>query len=101
MDELELYRVSYSGRVRDSLLALVARARSAGLAVPILKAILDLDRRLQVYPQFGEPLRDLSLEGAQLWIGTISPLVIRYVIDEVHRQVLVVAPPQLLPRCGF
>ena len=101
MDSLELYRVSYSGRVRESLKSLLARARAVGRGSQVLQAILKLDRLLQIYPQFGDPLRDLSLEGAQLWIGVIPPLVSRYVIDEIHRQVLVVAPPQSLPRSGF
>jgi hypothetical protein len=95
------YPVSYSGRVRDALKALVARARSLGLDQQVLAAVREIDRRLQIYPQFGQPLRDLSVEPAQLWIGVVSPLVVQYVLDEQRRQVMVVLPMTPLPDSGL
>ena len=93
--------MSYSGRVRDALKALVIRARGAGRGPEILAAIREIDRRLQVYPQFGQPLRGLSVDSARLWIGVVPPLVVQYVIDEERRQVSVVLPPSLFPNSGL
>jgi hypothetical protein len=93
--------VSYSGRVRDALKALVTRARGANLAPQVLAAIREIDHRLQIYPQFGQPLRDLTLDSAQLWIGVVPPLVVHYIIDEPSHQVLVVLPPTPLTHSGL
>jgi hypothetical protein len=90
---MSLYAVSYSGRVRDAIKDLILRARAAGIAPKVIAAVKEIDRRLQIYPQFGEPLRDLTVEAAQLWIGVVDPLTIHYVIDEEHRQVMVAMPP--------
>jgi hypothetical protein len=98
---MSLYRVSYSGRVRDALKALVLRARSIGIAPQVLTAIREIDRRLQIYPQFGQPLRDLTIDSAQLWIGVVPPLVVHYIIDEVGRQVMVVLPPSPFSNSGL
>jgi hypothetical protein len=96
-----LYQVSYSERVRQELLRLARQARAHGLGAEFLAAVREIDRRLHLYPQFGQPLRDLELEPAQLWIGVVLPLVVRYDLDERRRLVLVVSPPFLmLPRTG-
>lgn len=95
------YRVSYSQRVRDELVRLVARARARGLSPQVLTAVREIDRRLQVYPQFGQPLRNLSVDPAQLWIGVVAPLVVHYVLDEDRREVSVILPFQPLPRSGL
>jgi hypothetical protein len=86
------YRVSYSGRVRDGLRDLLTRARGLGLGPELRAAILEIDRRLQIYPQFGQPLRDLAVDNATLWIGVVPPLVVQYILDEAGRQVMVVLP---------
>jgi hypothetical protein len=70
----EPYRVSYTKRVLDELRELVLRARKRGLATEVLAALWEIDRRLQIYPQFGQPLRDLNVERAQIWIGVVPPL---------------------------
>jgi len=80
---------------------LVLRAREVGQGEQVLAAIREIDSRLQIYPQFGQPLRDLSAESAQLWIGVVSPLVVQYVLDEAHRQVMIVHPLMALPRSGL
>ena len=98
---MNFYEVSYSIRVREVLKSLVVRAQVAGAASRVIQAIHEFDRRLRIYPQFGQPLQNLSVAHAQLWIGVISPLVIRYVINEDLRRVMVVTLPQVLPRCGF
>jgi hypothetical protein len=60
------------------------------LGPQVLAALKKLDGLLHLYPQFGQPLRDLHLEPAQLWIGVVSPLVVRYILDEERRLVMVV-----------
>jgi hypothetical protein len=76
-------------------------AREVGLGEQVLAAIREIDHRLHVYPQFGQPLRDLSAEPAQLWIGVVPPLVVQYVLDETQRQVMIVHPMMPLPGCGL
>lgn len=95
------YRVTYSGRVRDALRELVTRAHGLGLGPQVRAAVLEIDHRLRIYPQFGQPLRDLNVEQAMLWIGVVPPLVAQYVIDEAGRQVMVVLPIVPLPDSGL
>jgi hypothetical protein len=95
------YHVYYSQRVREELVALAARAREVGLGSRVLAAAREIDRRLQLYPQFGQPLRDLSVKPAQLWIGVVPPLVVQYVLDEEKRLVMVVLPFRPLTRSGL
>jgi hypothetical protein len=95
------YRVSYSEHVRIELRQLISRAASKGLQQRFLDAVQEMDRRLSIYPQFGEPVRDLPTLPGQLWIGVIPPLVVRYVIDEQRRQVLIGVPIQPLPATGL
>jgi hypothetical protein len=61
----------------------------------------EIDRRLQIYPQFGQPMQDLSIDEARSWIGVVPPLVVRYVIDEAHRQVLFLIPPAPFSHTGL
>ncbi len=95
------YRVVYSGQVRAHLQALLARAEALGLRPMIAAAVRDTDARLRVYPQFGQPLRDLATAGEALWIGAVGPLVVKYVIDEPRRLVFVVQQFQPLSRLGL
>jgi hypothetical protein len=88
----EPYRVSYSEQVRIELRDLISRARGRGLAPQVLAAAREIDKRLHIYPQFGQPLRDLKLEPAQLWVGVVPPLVVQYVLDEERRVVMVTVP---------
>ena len=90
-----MYDVSYSGRVIEMLRQMIARNPSH--AARILAAVRELDNRLRVYPQFGQPLRDLTVEGAQLWIATVDPLIVHYIVVEADeaerkRQVMIVRP---------
>lgn len=95
------YQVSYTGRVQDALKNLVVRARALGLEREVLAAIREIDRRLRIYPQFGQPLRNLLVGSAQLWVGTVPPLVVQYVLDEDRRQVIVARPMTPLPGSGL
>jgi hypothetical protein len=63
--------------------------------------VKEIDTRLRSYPQFGQPLQDLLLEPGQAWIGTVPPLVVKYVLDEEKRQVTVVVPLSPLPESGL
>jgi hypothetical protein len=100
-DHSEPYRVVYSEKVRAGLKELAARARDRGLGAQLLAALQTIDYRLRIYPQFGDPLRDLALEPAQVWIGVIPPLVVQYVLDESKRLVMVVVPIVPLPHSGL
>lgn len=68
------YRVEYSERVRQRLLALADIARQRRDAEEFLAALKKFDRLLHIYPQFGEPLVDLQKEPGQVWIGIVRPL---------------------------
>ncbi len=79
-------------------LAAAARARGDGEA--FLVALREFDRRLRVYPQFGDPLVDLLAEAGQVRLGVVPPLAMRYGVLEERRLVLVAALPVLMPRRG-
>ena len=81
--------------------SLISRARDRGLVPQLRAAIKEIDRRLHLYPQFGQPLRDLELKPLQLWLGVVAPLVVHYVLDEERRLVVVLRPPLPLPRSGL
>ena len=95
-----VYNVTYSERVLEELLDLVRR--NPKRAHEIRTAFREMQRRLRIYPQFGQALSRLSLEPAELWIGTVPPLVVQYVLvdfDEeratatgFHGEVMVVRP---------
>jgi hypothetical protein len=95
------YRVIYSERVRDALRSLIASARQRGWGAQVIAAVKEMDRVLHIYPQIGQPLRDLQLEPARLWIAVFPPLVVKYFLDEEKRLVMVGVPIQLLPRSGL
>jgi hypothetical protein len=92
------YRVSYSVRVRERLVELAAAARARGDGAEFVAALQEFDRRLRVYPQFGDPLVDLVAEVGQVRLGMVPPLAMRYGVLEERRLVLVAALPVLLPR---
>jgi hypothetical protein len=95
------YRVVYSERVREELRELVARARASGLGPEVLAAVKEIDRRLRVYPQFGEPLVELTHEPGQVWVGAVGPLVVRYALYEERRLVMVAVPLAPMPGLGL
>ncbi|HEX5270443.1 MAG TPA: hypothetical protein VFW33_08155 [Gemmataceae bacterium] len=68
--------------MRDRLKALLARADALTLRPAIAAAVREIDTRLRVYPQFGQPLRDLATPGQTRWVAAFGPLVVHYVIDE-------------------
>lgn len=91
------YAVSYSQRVRESFTEMARRITNTYLLNWVYDSAKKIERRLQVYPQFGQPLRDLSVPNATLWYGIIEPLMVQYVIDQDRRQVMVTVPFRLLP----
>ena len=92
------YRVAYSERVRQRLLALADIARERGDGEAFLAALKEFHRRLGLYPQFGEPLIDLTHEVGQVWLGIVRPLAMRYGVFDERRVVMVAALPVLLPK---
>jgi len=95
------YRVIPSTRVIHEADALIRRAYSAGHGPRALAALREMDYRLSVYPQFGEKMMDLHQTGETLWVGTIPPLVVLYVIDERIRTAFIGTPFKALPNAGF
>jgi hypothetical protein len=92
------YRVVYSERVRQRLLALADVARERGDGEAFVAAVKEIHRRLCLYPQFGEPLLDLRQEAGQVWLGIIRPLSMRYGVLDDRRIVMVSELPVLLPK---
>lgn len=92
------YHVTYSARVIESLKASAARARARGDGEAFLAALREFDRRLHIYPQFGDPLSDLQQEEGHVRVGTIPPLVMRYGVLEERREVFVSALPALMAK---
>ena len=95
------YQVSYSEFVRSELSKLLARAKERGLDVQAHAAARKMDRLLHIYPQFGDPLSDLSLQPGQLRMGTVPPLVVKYALYEDRRLVIVTTPIAPLPHSGL
>lgn len=94
----EPYRVVYSGRVRQRLKVLADMARERGDGDDFVTALREFDRRLRLYPQFGEQLTDLRHEPGQMWVGSVRPLTMRYAVFDERRLVVVAATPVLLPK---
>jgi hypothetical protein len=78
------------------LLALADVARERGDGEAFVAALKEFHRRLGLYPQFGEPLMDLTQEPGQVWIGIVRPLAMRYGVLDERRIVMVAAIPVLL-----
>lgn len=99
-----MYEMSYPGRVLDAVRDLIARNPTR--AATIRATVRKIDRILRTYPQFGPPLSDLSIPGAQRWIAVVAPFVVHYAVVEAddagrRRQVLVSRPFGLLPNSGL
>ena len=94
------YQVVYSGLVKQGLLALADEAAQRGDGEAYLAALKDFQHRLSVYPQFGDPLLDLTHEQGEVWVGVVPPLCMRYGLYEDRRLVMVTAPSVLLPKTG-
>lgn len=95
-----LYEVSVSGWVYRKLLELADVAKGRGDGEAFLAALREFQRRLRVYPQFGDPLVDLSGEEGQVRLGIVPPLAMRCGVLEERRLVFVAARPVLLPKTG-
>ena len=92
------YRVVYSERVLQRLLALADLARERGDGEAYLAALKEFHRRLCLYPQFGEPLIELTQESGQVWLSFVRPLAMRYGVFDERRVVMVTEIPVLLPK---
>ena len=95
------YRVIPSGRVSAELKALFKRAQAVGLGWQVLDALKALHRVLSVYPQFGEPVRDLKTVQETIYVASFPPLFVEYVIDEPRREVVIGIPFKVMPNSGF
>jgi hypothetical protein len=91
------YQVSYAERVQKRLRALAAEATRRGDGPQFTAALKEFHRLLCLYPQFGDPIIDLTGEQGQIYTGIIRPLAMRYGVYEDRRLVMVGALPVLLP----
>ncbi|MBX9680646.1 MAG: hypothetical protein K2X38_17975 [Gemmataceae bacterium] len=66
VDKPAPYRVVYSSLVRQRILDLAAEARTRSDGEAFLAALREFDRRLHIYPHFGDPLTDLLVEAGQV-----------------------------------
>lgn len=92
------YVVRYTPAVLRRLLELSDEARARGQGSAYYAALKDFHRRLQIYPQFGDPLSDLKAQVGHIRLGLIPPLSMRYGVFEERREVMVAALPVLLAR---
>lgn len=92
-----LYQIVYSEAVKQRLRILFEVASTRGDGPAFAAALKDFDRRLRLFPQFGDPQLDLTQGGGQMRVGVIRPLSMRYGIHEDRRLVFCTAPPVLLP----
>jgi hypothetical protein len=92
----------YSGLAQQRLLTLAKEAAVRGDGSAFAAALKEFHRRLTIYPQFGDPLIDLTEEPGQIYNGIIPPLSLRYGVYADRRLVLVVASPVLMaqPKAG-
>ncbi len=91
------YRVSYSDYVLQRLRALGNEATQRGDGPQFAAALKEFDRRLRIFPQFGEPCMDLTAVSGQIYKGFVRPLAMKYAVHEDRRLVLVGELPVLLP----
>ena len=105
MSENELpsphYKIVCTGRVSDELRKLMERAVAVHRSGQVMAALLELQRLLSLYPQVGEPLKNLTIEGWTLWHHAFPPLVVKYVIDDNRREVLINAPILTFKNAGL
>lgn len=94
-----MYEVEYSPYFREAIREFARRNPSH--TAELLAALREFERRFRIYPQFGQPLRDLAVKPLQLWIGVVPPLVLHYTLDESQRLVMVMRLPLPLPRTGI
>ena len=95
---VEEYSVHYSKRVRTEIAKLLARATLIGQAREIIGELEQIDQVLRIYPQNGEPLRDLATIGKKLYGYSYGSLYIEYILDEERRKVSVTEPIRPLDR---
>jgi hypothetical protein len=91
------YTVEYSSFVLQHLRRLAQEASARGDGPAFVAALREFHRRLELFPQFGDPIMDLSTEEGQIRLGIIRPLSMRYGVCEARRLVLCAALPVLLP----
>jgi hypothetical protein len=96
------FRVIYSGRCREEVKRLLARAAAKGRFAEVAQILQNIHSHLRWIPlDFGESLRDYGSLGITEHLGSIGPLAVKYGVDESRRIVYVVVPFKLLPNSGL
>ena len=71
------YTVEYSSFVLQQFRRLAQEASARGDGPAFVAALKEFHRRRELFPQFGDPLMDLSTEEGQIRLGIIRPLCMR------------------------
>jgi hypothetical protein len=91
------YKVDFAEVIRQRLLELEALATQAGQQAAFLAALRQLAQELQARPlTFGELLYHLPGTGRPVFLGAVSPLVVRYAVAE-DQQLAWIVKVDLLP----
>jgi hypothetical protein len=96
-DTPEPYQVVVSADVRQRIRELHAQATARGDGPAFLAAVKKFMATLAVYPQFGDPIIDLTQGEGHIRVGIIRPISMRYGVHEGRRIVFCGALPTLLP----
>ena len=87
------FKVTYSGRVEDSLRDASDRAEAAGYLEETTAAIKLLRTWLRADPEtLGEPYRVHKSKEMTEYLGSVGPLVVRYLFHHAEQHVYVVFP---------
>ena len=68
------YRLVYSDAVKQRLREMFDEAFARGDGPALTAALKEFDRRLRIFPQFGDPQTDLDIGDGQMRLGILRPL---------------------------
>jgi len=71
------YKVEYSSLVLRQLRLPAQEASARGDGPALAAALREFHRRLELFPQFGDPIMDLTIDEGQIRLGIIRPLALR------------------------
>jgi hypothetical protein len=92
-----LYTVTSSDEVKTHLRKLGYISLERGDDEAFFLSLREFEKRLRIYPQFGDPLADLRGETGTIRVGIIRPISMRYAIFEERRLVVIAPLPVLMP----
>jgi hypothetical protein len=95
-------KVTYSGRVNDSLREAALRARAAGRVEEVQRAAHILYGWLRADSEtLGEPFQNHKSRELTEYIGFVGPLIVRYNIRHATKDVFVLYPVRVARWAGL